>query len=418
MNINRSLWTPGSYADTILPAGGYSKTPHAGTEMVDLKSLGIVGGIGGGAPSHGIHAASDVVTKTADGRDLNTIWQDFMDLLSVYNAERETLIDFLTFSVGEPVESVAMPGSGVDFEEASEYGEPVGARIQPTYWNLAYGFKWYDLAARYTWQYLADATSQMVDSVANAAVEAHTRLRLNKVLRTIFNPTNEASTINGNPFTVYRFYNNDGTTPPDYRTNTFLSTHTHYIGSNGAVIDAGDLEEQQDHLNHHGYTKLNGYTQVTVVNKVQGDAIRLFKSTANGGTGKYDFIPAQGSPGMIIPQTTVVFGATQVANTFKGLDVIGTYGDALIIQNDWMPAGYVFSFATGGRNNLTNPVGFREHANSGLRGLRLVKGRNPDYPLIDSYWATGFGTGIRNRGAGVVTQIVASTTYTVPALYA
>jgi hypothetical protein len=50
--------------------------------------------------------------------------------------------------------------------------------------------------------------------------------------------------------------------------------------------------------------------------------------------------------------------------------------------------------------------------------LRLVKGRTPDYPLIDSFYNRGFGTGIRHRGAGVVMQITASGTYTIPAAYA
>lgn len=410
-------WKPGQL-DTILPAGALALRAKKGMELVNLRALGIVPGIAGGAPSHGFHTAGDIITQTTDGRDLNVIWNDFMDLLNVYNQERETLLDFLTFNVTDPVETVALPGAGVDFEEASEFGEPVGARIQPTYWSLAYGFKWYDLAARYTWQYLADATSSMVDSVANAALEAHARLRLTKVLRAIFNNTNEAATINGNAFNVYRFYNNDGTTPPDYRTNTFASTHSHYIGSNAATVDSGDLDEQIDHLAHHGYSKVNGYQIITMVNKQEGDTIRTFRAVANGGSSKYDFIPAQGQPGVFIPQTTVLFGAAPPASTYKGLDVIGAYGDTLIVQNDWMPAGYVFSFATGGPNNLLNPIGYRQHANAGLRGLRLVKGRQPDYPLIDSFWATGFGTGVRQRGAGVVTKIVASTTYTPPAAYA
>jgi hypothetical protein len=418
MQYNRSAWSPSVGLDTILPGGAFNARGIKGMESVDLRALGILPGIAGGAPLHGTHAVGDIVTTTADGADLNQVWSDYMDLLNQYNGERNNLIDLLTFSVNNPVERVAQPGSGVDFEEASEFGEPVGSRIQPNYWNLAFPFKWYDLSARYTWMYLADATQAMVDDVANAALEAHGRLRLTKVLKAIFNPTNEAATINGNAYTVYRFYNNDGTTPPDYRTNTFANTHTHYFGTNGATIDAGDLQDHQDHLNHHGYTRLNGYQQITMVNKAQGDTIRGFRSAANGGAGLYDFIPAQGSPGMIIPQTTQVYGQTQVANTYKGLDVIGSYGDALIVQSDWMPAGYIFSFATGGPDNLSNPVGFREHANAGLRGLRLIKGKTPDYPLIDSFWAVGFGCGVRHRGAGVVSQVVASTTYTVPAVYA
>ena len=52
-----------------------------------------------------------------------------------------------------------------------------------------------------------------------------------------------------------------------------------------------------------------------------------------------------------------------------------------------------------------------------LRGLRLVKGPDRDYPLTDSFYLHGFGTGIRHRGAGVVMQITASGSYTTPAAY-
>jgi hypothetical protein len=77
----------------------------------------------------------------------------------------------------------------------------------------------------------------------------------------------------------------------------------------------------------------------------------------------------------------------------------------------------VLNFATGGRDNLVNPVGIRQHANTNLRGLRLVKGRSADYPLIDSFWAAGFGTGVRHRGGGIVLELSANASYTAPAAY-
>jgi hypothetical protein len=98
--------------------------------------------------------------------------------------------------------------------------------------------------------------------------------------------------------------------------------------------------------------------------------------------------------------------------------VIGTYGDIIIVEEDYIPAGYLVMFVTGGRDNLQNPIGFREHQNAGLRGMRLVKGRNADYPLLDAYYVRGFGTGVRQRGAGVVMQIKATGTYAPPAAFA
>jgi hypothetical protein len=411
-----TLWTPDMGRDTVMP-GGFSGSAKRGMDLIDFKSLGLVPDVMGGAV-HGTHTASDVVTQTSDGRDLNQVWLDYIDLLNAVNGSRQALINFLTFPVTQPVELVAQPGAGVDFEDASEFGEPVGGRLSPSYFNMAYTFKWYDLAARYTWMYLADATSVMVDSVANAAVEAFYRKQLFEVFKCIFNNTNLTATINAQPYTVYKFYNNDGTVPPSYKNNTFAGSHNHYSGTatftttNGPPVIDAILAD----FSSHGYGLENGYRTVLMCNSAQAPTIRGFKSTANSGFGTYDFIPAQGQPGVVLSVNQQFFGAGQPAATLDGLNVIGSYGPALVVQDDWLPPNYCFLFVTGGALSLNNPVGFREHAQSSLRGLRLVKGKQPNYPLIDSFWATGFGTGIRQRGAGWVLQ-TNSASYTVPSIY-
>lgn len=419
--MSKNLWTP----DLVFP-GPVARTPKRGMELVNLRELGILPGVSGGAPRKGYHVAGDVVTRTADGQDLNAVWTTMLDLLNAVNGGRQALIQFLTFPVTNNVELVAQPGEGVDFEDASEFGEPTGSRLVPSYFNMGYTFKWYDLAARYTWQYLADATESMINAVANAAVEAYWRKLLTEVLKTAFNPTNLSATINGNAYNVYKFYNADGVVPPTYKQNTFAGSHTHYktTGTNG-VVEATDLDTMViDDYASHGYSAENGYTLVAMVHSTVGNSIRNFRSAVNtaqavgGNYGRYDFIPAQGQPGQIIPATTQVIGATQVAPTLNGLTVIGTYGPLTIVQDDWLPTTHIMTFATGGPENLLNPVGLREHAQPGLRGLRLVKGRNADYPLIDSFWATGFGTGIRQRGGGIMLELSANASYTVPAVYA
>lgn len=413
--IRPRLWKPQGPQDVIpiTPA----TTPKKGMELVNLRELGFLPWVAGGAPRTGTHVAADVVTRTADGQDLNDIWDRFMELLNVVNSDRQSLISFLTFPVGTPTELVAQPGEGVDFEEASEFGEPVGQRIAPTYFSMGYTFKWYDLAARYTWQYLADATAAMVNSVANASVEAYWRKLLTQVFRTIFNATNLTATINGNAYNVYKFYNNDGTVPPPYKQNTFLGTHNHYKTSGAATVAPDDLDVLIiDDFASHGYDQFNGYRLVLMVHSTIANTIRGFR--AGTASARYDFIPAQGQPGQIMALNQQVVGQTQVPSTLDGLKVIGNYGPLLVVEDDWLPSTHMFAFATGGKDNLLNPVGLREHAQTNLRGLRLVKGRNPDYPLIDSFWACGFGTGVRQRGGGIVIELTTDATYDPPAAYA
>lgn len=369
--------------------------------------------------ARGYNATADLLTKTADGRDLNDLWTDYQAVLAQWNADRQRMINLLTFPVTENVESVPIIGSSGDFEEASEYGVPVSIRPAVAEYSFGYDFKWYDLAARFTWQFMADAPQSRLDAVQNQALESDSRLVYTKIMKRIFNPTNNLATIDGNAFNVYTFYNGTGQAPPPYKSNTFASDHTHFLASGAATVTPGDLEDIIEHLVHHGYDQTLGYTQVVMANRTETETIRLFRVGTNGAT--YDFIPAQGTPGILLPVDVRLFpeNTQQPPAQYQGFKVKGSYGPLLIIEEDMIPTKYLFSFATGGADNVGNPVGFRQHANPGLQGMRLVKGRSSDdYPLIDSYYVRGFGTGVRHRGAGVVTQITTNGTYAPPALYA
>jgi hypothetical protein len=375
-----------------------------------LISLGLFGG------AAGFSTEGDVITTAADGTDLNVLWTEFQQAVNYRNANRQRLIDFLTYRVTNPVEQVPQASEGGDFELASEFGVPKSIRPETEYFNLGFPFDWYDTANRFTWRFLAEASAEQLRAINAQVLEADNRLLFNDVLKTLFQSTNRTATINKNPYTVYAFYNNDGTTPPSVGATTFTNTHTHYFVSGAATVDPGDLEQLIDAIEEHGYTASNGAELVIMANKIEGDTIRNFRSVVNGGTGRYDFVAATGQPSILIPVTQQTEGGRAPA-TLRGMNVIGTYGPAIIIQEDYIPAKYLVAFATGGTASLTNPVGLREHANPQLRGLRLVKGRSNDYPLQDAIYQRGFGTGIRQRGAGAVTQIKAAGSYAPPAAY-
>lgn len=386
-------------------------------EHVSLSSLGLIDPIMGFMPQ-GYNVASDVLTRTADGRDLNDLWTEFTATVAIRNERRQTLIDLLTFSVTNVIEDVPQ-ASGDDFEEATEFGVPKGVRVQLSYFSLGYDFKWYDIANRYTWQYLAEADARAVEAVHQSVLEADSRLVFKKVMQTVFRNTNRTAAINGQNYNVYAFYNNDGTVPPDYKSNTFSGTHNHYYTSGAAALDSGDVEGMFDHLRHHGYGESTGTQMYLMVNSAESPSIRTWRvgvTNANAQVAKYDFIPAVGSPTFITPNAQGLVG-TQPPATFRGMNVIGAYGPAIIIEEDYIPAGYMVLLGSGGEGDLRNPVGIREHANQQLRGLRLLPGNQAGYPLVDSFYSRGFGTGIRQRGAGVVQQITVSGTYTIPTQY-
>lgn len=366
----------------------------------------------------GISTEGGIVTFTTDGRDISALWNEFQATVAIQNERRQGLIDFLTFPVASVIEDIPQLSSA-DFEEASELGEPKGIRVELNYFSLAFDFRDYDLAQRFTWKFLRDASAAQVEAIHQGALEADNRLIFTKVMKTIFNSANVTTDIRNAAYTVYKFYNNDGTVPPSYNGVTFPGTHNHYLTSGAATVDSGDVEAMIGLLREHGYSLANGTQIILMVNPAQANAIRTWRANvvnANAATALYDFIPAPGQPPLIVPNVNGLVGQ-QPPSQIAGLTVIGQYGPAMVVEEDYIPAGYMFIFGTGGVGGLNNPVGFREHANPAYRGLRLIPGNRQGYPLIDSFYSRGFGTGIRQRGGGAVMQVTAAGSYTTPTIY-
>lgn len=423
-----------------LPASALLRnTPSLGSKFPNARQLGMVlPQAGGSSPLGGYNVGSDVVTQLADGTPLNTLWADYVASLAVYNDRRSNLVSFLTYSVQNPTESVAQGGQ-FNFERASEFGVPRANRVNLTTWQMGFDFQWYDSRVGYTWMFLAENPVAQIDALHNAAIEGDNRLVFNNVMHTLFRNTNRNVDINTRNYNVYALYNNDGMVPPPYGPNTFAGTHNHYLVSGGhdvgggaAVVDPSDFLDLVATIEEHGYSNRNGYSVVVVVNKAEMDVIRGWRRgiyyldglpagntfVANSVASPYDFIPSTANqPALIIPTQEGLLGNTPPAS-FNGMPVEGSYGTALIIMEDYIPAKYMVAFATGGPDNLSNPIGIREHANTDMRGLRLIPGDKAAYPLVNSYYNRGFGTGIRHRGAAAVMQIKATGSYAIPAAYA
>jgi hypothetical protein len=260
-------------------------------------------------------------------------------------------------------------------------------------------------------------------------------------MEALFVNTNRDADINTQNYTVFSLYNGtDGAVPPKYKDITFTSAHSHYLTSGAAVIDSDDVEDLYEHIAHHGYGIEQGTTFVLLCNRDEIRTIRTWRAgVANGtsttdfeapnstGEGRvttagqavatYDFIPADTQPTMIVPNADGLLGS-RPPSSWNGLPVIGSYAGILIVEEAYIPSGYVVMLGSGGEGDLQNPVGLREHANPAYRGLRLLPGNQQRYPLIDSYYARAFGTGIRQRGGAAIMQITTSATYTIPPAYA
>lgn len=360
----------------------------------------------------GFNERSDVLVAAADGTDLNQMWTEIQQTLNLRNQQRNRLIDMLTFRVTEVIDVVSVP-SEADFEEASEYGQPKGITGGKSF-NRGYDFKFYDLAVRYTWMFIAEATQAQLRNLNNMALEADNRLLFNKVFKTMFNPVNLVGVADSNiPVNVYKFYNADGEVPPAWKTNTFDGTHTHYVTSGAGTIASDDLDAIEEDMISHGYGQQTGTRLVLWVNRQERKVIQTFRVVSGD---SYDFIPSENiGGGTYLPVNGGVVGRP---NGGPVPGEVGTYGPFHIVEEEYIPPGYVACIAAGGPDSLTNPIGIREHKNAAYQGLKIIPGQRSDYPLIDSFYRRGFGTGIRQRGAGYVMQISANANYTAPSQYA
>jgi hypothetical protein len=359
----------------------------------------------------GFNENADIV-RAADGTDLNEFWNEVQRTIALRNADRTTILDKLTVRVSGPTSEVSAP-TEVDFEEASEFGQPVGIKGSGGRFFRGYDFKFYDLAIRYTWMYLAEADLAQLRLNHNLALEADVKIRFRKVMERLFNPLNgNGYTDKNEPLTVFAAYNGDGEVPPTYNYQTFSGSHNHYVVSGNTAITSANVDSLALLLTEHGYTLQRSFNLVLWVNAQEAAIISAFRTTTGA---KFDFVPNPALYGgkIWVPDNGKYVGGP----TGQVPGEIGTYGPFHVVQEGLVPAGYLVAIATGGADNLQNPIGFREHSNADYRGLKIIPGQRSQYPLIDSFYRRGFGTGVRQRGSIAVMQVKSAAPYVIPAAY-
>ena len=377
----------------------------------------------------GYSAKADILTRTRDGQDLNAVWDAYNAALEEFNSARQPLIDLLSSSVNDVVDESGAPGTE-RFELASEFGIARSIRPAPTVTSRAYPFDWYDLRQGYTWRFLTKASTRQLDAVMNQALEAENALVFEQTMKSLFNNANRTATLDGiaTPFTVVALYNNDGSYIPPYKGQTFAGSHNHYLGSGAnagqVAFDPQDFLDLAGTIEHHGFTRSQGYNIIFLMNPADATAsvVKFVRNQAfvSGGAATvvslYDFIPTQASNMSLLLPPGYTLNGGLAPNSFAGLEVVGTWGPYLFVQDYQIPAGYVVAAATAGQSSQLNIVGIREDEDASLQGLILKPGNNNNYPLIDSHFIRGIGAGVRQRGAAAIMKLDNSGgAYTVPA---
>uniref|UniRef100_UPI0035CAAE8D hypothetical protein n=1 Tax=uncultured Mycobacterium sp. TaxID=171292 RepID=UPI0035CAAE8D len=331
---------------------------------------------------------------------------------SEHNSERSALARLLSFPTTLVADAVPQSWNSESFDLATEFGVPTAVREPADYLKLGFDFHDYDKATRFTWKFLRQATADQVTAQVTRIFEADNKLVNGKILNRLFNPTpgqNEWG------HTTYGLWCGDGMTPPPYLGRTFTGSETHYLTSGSTVIDSQDIEQMILKLKKKGYGVQPGSQLLILANQDDGQHMTVWRAGVEYRTGgplpQFDFIPSAAMPAWLSNET--IHGAIPPAD-YNGLRVWGSYGDAWLIESNYIPTGYVAVVATGGPDSDMNAVGVRSHPNTAYQGLRHIPGHWQNYPLIESFFARGFGVGVRHRGAAVVCQITTNSTYTPP----
>lgn len=370
---------------------------------------------GDGRRRTGIGVAGDVlVNETADGVNLNDIWEEIGRALELYNEHRSTIVRLLSYPTIAVADVIPQSVEGESFEIATEHGIPRAIGEPADYLPLGYNFQDYDLRLGATWKWLRSATSEQVTAQITRIFDADNRLVSGTILNRLLDP---APRTNEWQHSCYGLWSGDSMAPPPHMGRTFAGNHTHYLTSESTYIDSADIEDMVRHVTEHGYGRFGsqGGQLIILAHPNQVEDMTFWRAGveyAPGKTPKWDFVPSQAAPAYFTTEHLV--GAV-APSEFEGLQVLGSYGDAWLIESHYVPAGYVIVAATGGLDSDMNPVGFREHVNAAYHGLRHIPGRGP-YPIQDSFYVRGFGVGVRHRGAAVVMQVTESSTYTPPTI--
>lgn len=376
--------------------------------------LPIFGGEAFGGQMGTLSSGDVLVDRTADGVSLNDIWAELIAGFEIWNQERTSISSLLSFRTTVPGEAVPQNISSPSMQRLTEYGIPDSVGSPVTAAILGYPMDDYGLRFSATWRALRVMTAEQVRASIDGIFHSDNRLVTSSILNRLFDPTPKT---NAEGFVCRGLYCADGEYVPSYLGNDFdPATTTHLWKSGAAQVDSGDLEDAIRAIRSKGYGLTDSSQLLILASSQESEHIQTFRQGEESRTGgpiaTHSFIPSKKAPPYLRPDNIV---GEPIDGTFHGIECLGSFGAAWLVESAFIPAGYIAVVATGGPNSPTNAIGMREHPFAAYRGLLAVAG-NPGYPIVDSTYIRSFGVGVRQRGSAVAVQIGTGTTYVPPTI--
>jgi len=321
---------------------------------------------------------------TKDGIDYNQIWNNFIiPGVDRYNEVDKTDLEAL-LALWDDEQIKRYPVlSGNTFRKLADV-EP-NDRTKPLPYGTFQGLsEKFGTGFSYDENYLKDAKEQDIISYqANLLQQDRDNIKT-ELLRVCM-----YSSIDG--FWNGSFASDEGIiAPPKYGSNIFAASHTHYIIAGMTAIDLGFCTTVRKHIREHGFAE---------------DLVGFINSTDEEAVIK-----------MLMPTSSAVKVSNPLTDQVAIEGYINRAGGINWVATELMPEGYGLVIATNPGVSYRKPVRLIYPTNVSFRGLRILPGSNPDWPIKDAYYSRFLGAKVFHRAAGLAFKLVSTGSYTNPSI--
>jgi hypothetical protein len=168
----------------------------------------------------GILAQGDaLVTHTADGVDLASLWNELNEAWASANEQRTAISQLLSFHTLDAASVVPQNILPPEFEVATELGVPKSIGTPADTLILGSRLIDFDVSHRASWRYLRAASADQVRTTMNSVLEADLRLINGTLMYRLFSPDLEHNEWDQPCYSLWN--GDDGLAPPPWLGKTF-----------------------------------------------------------------------------------------------------------------------------------------------------------------------------------------------------
>lgn len=307
---------------------------------------------------------------TYDDIDTRMLYKEFQDGVSLYNEVELGLVN--QFVRKTTKESVREWQRNMEFVTASEGYLEGWQKLRAM--EIAVPCEDFELGFAFTKKAILNSTSSELKESQAEALKADARLQMKRFFYVALTP--------GSGTTSKGWWDANMAAagvrgPPNWKGNTFNTSHNHYDFTGAVDMTLSVLTGLKKEIREHGYAG-------PLFTFMHSDQVEECEDMAGWTTA-------------MTPNTIVETVAT------KGFDVIKQFQGHTLIQDDWIPAGYLLTI-----EGRVKPITMREPLSPAARGLKLWQGPYEEYPLLESYYARSFDMAVVHRGAGAARYLAAA----------